>query len=100
MMHPKYERGRMLDTAVGAAMHELDDPIDRIEIRGGKVHVWAGSRHVVLNYGYDNAYSDDGSVMPGSGRWWARLEGGDRDDTGRTQPTSLWRRLLGRQTSP
>ena len=95
MMHPKYERGRMLSAAIDAAMHELDDPIDRIEVRGGKVRIWAGSGRLALNYGYDNAYGADGSAMPGSGCWWAApIEWSEEDGAGK--PRGLLRRLLGR----
>ena len=45
-MHPKYERLRMLGAALEAAVQVLDDPITRVEVKGGRVFVWAGPKQV------------------------------------------------------
>ena len=34
-----------------------------------KIFVFAGRERLELSYVYDNAYSEDGSVKPGSGHW-------------------------------
>ncbi len=74
MMAPHFERARMLQAAIQTAVYELNDPIDRIEVIGGKVLAWAGNKCVVMRYGYENAYGADGSPMPGSGSWQVTVE--------------------------
>jgi hypothetical protein len=74
MMAPKYERARMLEAAIQAAVHELDDPIDRIEVGGGRVTAWAGSKSMAVRYGYVNATDGSGIPMPGAGHWRAVVD--------------------------
>ncbi len=69
MMAPHYERLRVLHAALEAAGAELNEPIDRIEVRGGDVLFWTASEHLAVSYNYANSYDERGSPMPGSGRW-------------------------------
>ena len=76
MMAPKYERARMLDAAIQTAVHELDEPIDKIEVVGGRVVAWAGSKSVTMRYGYAGGRDEAGIPMPGSGHWEAVVDDG------------------------
>jgi hypothetical protein len=69
MMAPKFERLRVLGEAIQAAAYELDDPIDQVTVAGDRIVVAARGRRVELSYGYQNAYGENGSAMPGSGHW-------------------------------
>jgi hypothetical protein len=82
MMAPHFERARMLQIAIEAACHELDEPIDRIEVTGRRVLVWAGAKQVALSYSYANAYDRAGIPMPGSGNWVVEKAGSTEDPRG------------------
>jgi hypothetical protein len=69
MMEPRFERARVLAEAVGVAANTLKDPIDRVKVTRDKIFISAGRERLELAYTYDNAYSQDGSIMPGSGHW-------------------------------
>jgi hypothetical protein len=77
MMAPKYERARMLEAAIHTAVYELDDPIDRIEVEGGRVVAWAGSRRLSMRYAYVGGADGEGRPMPGSGHWEAVPDEGE-----------------------
>ena len=79
MMHPKHERLRVLGQALDTAGQLLDDPIDRLEVTNSHIRVWADGRRLTFRYQYNNAYSPEGGVMPGSGHWSVELidKGGD-----------------------
>ncbi len=88
MMHPKYERARVLDLAVQAAVQEMHEPIELIQVTGGEIEVRSRTERVRLGYAYHNAYAPDGSSMPGGGNWSVEVL---------TTPTrSTWRRLFGK----
>ena len=78
MMAPHYERARMLCTAIECAVHELGQPIDRIEVTSRNVVVWAGSQSLAMSYHYANSYAPDGAAMPGSGEWVVESAGSSR----------------------
>ena len=69
MMAPHYERRAMLEIALEQAMYALYDPIEKITVRDGTIEVIAGPSRLRGTFRYDNAYSPEGSPMPGSGRW-------------------------------
>ena len=69
MMEPRFERARVLAEAVRVAASALSAPIDKVKISGEKIRVSAGKERAELSYVYDNAYTQDGAVMPGSGHW-------------------------------
>jgi hypothetical protein len=69
MMEPKFERARVLGEALDIATNALEDPIDKVQVSREKIFVFAGRERLELSYTYDNAYAQDGSVMPGSGHW-------------------------------
>jgi hypothetical protein len=78
MRAPKYERMRMLDAAIGRASDELDAPIDRLEVAGGHVTCWSGTRSVIMAYGYAQGGGEDpvtGAFIPypGSGDWYVTV---------------------------
>ncbi len=91
MMAPHAERLRVLHGGLDCAGQHLDDPIDRIEVKGDQVLFWAGAQNFAVTYGYINAYSPQGSPMPGSGRWHV-TPGKVR---GRPSFRALLRRLIG-----
>ena len=88
----------MLDAAIQAACHALDDPITRSEVKGGRVYVWAGPKQVVLRYGYADSFNEQGAVLLGGGHWSAMIEpnpdDGDDDETSNAKRPSFWKRLL------
>ena len=69
MMEPRFERARVISEAIDIAAHALAQPIDKVNVTRDRIFVHAGRERLELSYGYDNAYSTDGSVMPGSGHW-------------------------------
>jgi len=69
MMEPRFERARVLAEAVGVAARSLTACIDQVKIREGKIIVFAGKERAELSYTYNNAYAQNGSIMPGSGHW-------------------------------
>ena len=69
MMAPKFERASVLSQALDVATNALEDPIDKVKVFREKIFVFAGRERLELSYVYDNAYSEDGSVKPGSGHW-------------------------------
>jgi len=69
MMEPRFERARVLAEAVGVAASVLESPIDKVKISARRIFVFAGGARAELSYAYNNAYAQDGSVMPGSGHW-------------------------------
>jgi len=69
MMAPHYERARMLCAAIHAATDELNEPIDRVEVRSRCVLLWAGNKRIALKYYYANSYDPTGGPMPGGGHW-------------------------------
>lgn len=73
MMEPRFELTRALSEAVGVAAAALADPIDRISVSPHRIFVCAGRVCLELSYTYNNAYSQDGSIMPGSGHWSAAV---------------------------
>ena len=75
MMAPHYEQARMLCAAVEHAVHELGEPIDRIEVTAHNVHVRAGAKRLTMTYYYANAYGPDGSAAPGGGHWVVQSAG-------------------------
>ena len=94
-MHPKYERLRMLGAALEAAVQVLDDPITRVEVKGGRVFVWAGPKQVTLRYDYADSYNDEGHVLLGGGHWSAQIESGDDGSApSRDKRPSFWKRLF------
>lgn len=68
-MAPKYERLRMLMTALEAAAHDLDEPIDRLEVKGGEVIVSAKGRRAAYAYRHDDSYDAEGNPLLGGGSW-------------------------------
>jgi hypothetical protein len=95
MMDPKYEQLRMLGAALEAAAHVLDDPITRLEVKGGRVFVWAGHKRVTLRYAYADSYNTQGDVLLGGGHWSAQIEPpGDGDNLLEAKRPSLWKRLF------
>ncbi|MEO6340689.1 MAG: hypothetical protein ABIO39_11655 [Caulobacteraceae bacterium] len=92
MMHPKYERVRMLDAAISAAVERLDRPIDWIEVRRGKVIVSAGGERMALSYQYSDSYNAQGDVLLGGGRWSVTPAQDEPEGGG-----GFWRRLFGRR---
>ena len=89
MMDPKYERLRMLGEAMSAGAEHFNRPIDRIEVKGGKVIVSAGGGRLVLSYHYADSYDAQGNVLLGSGNWSVMPS---QDEVG----GGFWRRLLPR----
>jgi hypothetical protein len=90
MMHPKYERVRMLDAAISAGVERFDRPIDRIEVRGGKVIVSAGGERLVLSYHYNDSYDAQGNVLLGGGQWSVMPARDEAEGEG-----GFWKRLFG-----
>lgn len=74
-MEPRFELARVLAEAVGVAAHSLSKPIDRIKVSGDRIFISAGSECLELSSAYHNAYTQDGSIMPGSGHWSVSIVG-------------------------
>jgi hypothetical protein len=68
-MAPHYERRAMLEVALDQAVHALGAPIEQITVGDRTIEVIAGPFRLRGTFRYDNAYSPEGSPMPGSGRW-------------------------------
>jgi hypothetical protein len=68
-MEPRFERAHLLAEAVSVASSALAAPIDEVKISDKRIVILAGRERLELSYTYNNAYSQDGSVMPGSGHW-------------------------------
>ena len=92
MMEPRFERARVLAEAIDIAARELKNPIDRIQVSGNTITMRAGGERVDLSFAYYNAYTPDGSAMPGSGHWSVSLIQG----SGSRGLASLVRRLFAR----
>ena len=75
MMEPRFELARVLAEAVGVAARSLEKPIDRVEVSGDRIFVSAGGECLELSSAYHNAYTQDGSVKPGSGHWSVSIVG-------------------------
>jgi hypothetical protein len=73
MMEPRFERARVLGQAIDVAAHTLVDPIEKIILSDQAIFVFAGRERLELSYAYYDAYTQDGSVMPGSGHWSVQL---------------------------
>lgn len=71
MKAPKYQRMEILQAVIQAAGYELSDPIDGLEVTPQGVVAWAGGRHILLSYRWDNAYSKSGEPLLGGGAWTA-----------------------------
>lgn len=87
----------MLDAAIQAAAYELDDPITRLEVKGGRVYVWAGAKRVTVRYGYADSYNEQGDVLLGGGHWSAHIEPAaspDEDGAAGGKPPGLLKRLF------
>jgi hypothetical protein len=69
MMAPHYERARMLHAAIDVAAFELSEPIERVEVSGGRVFAWAGRKRLAMRYYHEDRRDSHGSAMPGSGQW-------------------------------
>ncbi len=96
MMEPKYERLRMLGEAMRAGAEHFSHPIDRLEVKGGKVIVSAGGERLVLSYHYNDNYNAQGDVLLGSGNWSVT----PADDAPDHEPDGgggLWKRLFGKR---
>ncbi len=77
-MSPERDRARLLSVAIERAVEVLDAPITRIEVTADKVLCSAGSRVLILSYGYADATAERGSA-PG-GTWWVAVDGESRRD--------------------
>jgi hypothetical protein len=82
MRPPHVEQEALLHEVISQATRELMEPIERIEVVGGRVDCWSRSRQVSLGFSYENGgYYDNetnGSDGPtlgefhitvGSGSW-------------------------------
>ena len=69
MMAPHYERASVLHEAIELAVGELQEPICRIVVSRGTIACCGSTKRVVASFDYQNAYSPEGSPMPGSGSW-------------------------------
>ena len=69
MMAPEHERLRVLGEALEQATGLLNAPIESVRVRGGTIIVESDRQRVSCSFNYYNGYSEDGSVMPGSGHW-------------------------------
>jgi len=78
MMAPHFERARMLAVALQTASMELADPIDRIEVIGARVLVWAGKTCLAMTYYYADIYNPRGEPLLGGGSWVVQPEGPPR----------------------
>ena len=92
MMAPHHERAQLLSVAIQRAVEVLGELLTKIEVTADKVLCSAGLRTLKMSYGYANAYSSDGSAMPGSGRWWVTVD----DEVRRDKNDVAW--ALGRVT--
>jgi hypothetical protein len=59
----------MLHEAVDIAAARLPEPIRRITVSQGRVTCWSRTQTLSMSFYYQDAYSQEGAVMPGSGRW-------------------------------
>lgn len=71
MMAPKYVRASQIGAAVTIAARELADPIDRIEVDGLLVRVFAGEASIAIRCRLTSQTDPDGNAMLGSGTWIA-----------------------------
>ena len=69
MMEPRFELASVLAEAVGVGARALEHPIDTVTVSRDRIFISAGGERLELSYTYHNAYTQDGSVMPGSGHW-------------------------------
>jgi hypothetical protein len=92
MMAPKFERARVLAEALQIGAHELEDPIDQVRISGNRISVSAGRKHIKLSYAYHNAYSQNGSVMPGGGHWSVSIISSAKENSLAALVRGIWRK--------
>ena len=69
MMEPRFEQTRALGEAIRVAADVLAEPIEKVRMSRDRIFICAGRECLELSYTYNNAYSQDGSIMPGSGHW-------------------------------
>jgi hypothetical protein len=92
MKAPNHQRVDMLCEALGVAAGKLEKPIDRVEVVGGKVLVWAGTARMTLSCAYHNGPPP---TTFGGGRWQASvLKIEDEREVTRAVP-SFWARTFG-----
>lgn len=70
MMHPKYERLRV----IGLVADEFEEPLDEVRFERGRVRARAGRKQATFTYRYQDAFDPTGAPMPGSGSWHVRRE--------------------------
>ena len=78
MMAHEFERARVIAEAVDVAASALKAAIDSVTVSGDRIFVSAGAERLELSYVYNNAYAQDGSIMPGSGHWSVSIVGAVR----------------------
>jgi hypothetical protein len=91
MMHPKYERVRLLDAAIAAAVDQMDMPIERIELTGGRIVISGGGERVVLRPDYQNGRNENGEILLGGGQWSVHPVEGEKP----VVRQGFWRRWFG-----
>jgi hypothetical protein len=92
MMAPKYERARVLAEALEVGVRELEDPIDNVTVSGDRISIVAGRKRLELLYTYHNAYSQNGSVMPGSGHWSVSIKSSHKENSFGALVRAIWRK--------
>lgn len=69
MMAPKYMRAAQFNAVVQAAVYELDEPIDWVEIVDGLAKVSAGGEIVYVKCWLEHSKDENGNPLLGSDRW-------------------------------
>lgn len=90
MKAPKYQRMEALQAAIQAAGDELSDPIEGLEVTRDGIVAWAGGRAILMSYGWNQSYADDGSPCLGGGHWSAAYVRDCPVPTGETRRTNRW----------
>jgi hypothetical protein len=90
MKAPKYQRMEALEAAIQTAGHHLSGPIEGLEVTRDGIVAWAGGRAILMSYGWNQSYSEDGSPYLGSGHWSAEYVRDCAVPSGETRKTSRW----------
>ena len=90
MKAPKYQRMDALEAAIQAAGHELVDPIEGLEVTRDGIVAWANGRAILMSYGWNQSYADDGSPSLGGGHWSADYLRDCPVPVGDTRRTRRW----------
>jgi hypothetical protein len=71
MKAPKYQRMDALGAAIQTAGHELDDPVEGLQVTEKGIVAWAGGRAILMRYGWNQSYAENGAPHLGGGHWSA-----------------------------